>query len=81
MSDRRRLGASDGPPYLAAAPEELDDIGVDVPALAPGESVVVVVKLPRRRSGRAVAWVTLAGWEVSLTDRGSPALQLSTSGP
>jgi N-acetylmuramoyl-L-alanine amidase len=69
-------------PYLRRAPAELEPIGPDLPALAPGESVVVTVDLPSPPgAGRAVAWISLAIDGAALADRGSPALQLSTGAP
>jgi hypothetical protein len=68
-------------PYLARAPQRLQPLGVEVPALAPGESTVVSVVLPAAPAGRAVAWVTLSADDTTLADRGSPALQLATEAP
>ena len=68
--------ASDAP-YLAAAPSQLEPLDVDVPALAPGESVEVTASLPIPGvAGRQLAWITLAG-DRPFTDDGSPALQLA----
>jgi len=63
-------------PYLASAPE-LSSAGVTVPALAPGESVLVHVSLGLPPGGRQVAWITLADSAAPLTDSGSPPLQLA----
>ena len=69
-------------PYLSAAPERLDALDADVPALEPGESVVVSVDLPPAPAGgRAVAWISLSVERASLADRGSVALQLSNEAP
>ena len=68
-------------PYLARAPQQLQPLGVEVPALAPGESTVVSVVLPAAPAGRAVAWVTLSLVDATLADRGLPALQLATKAP
>src|SRR5688500_2733587 len=68
-------------PYLARAPQQLQPLGVEVPALAPGESVVVSVALPEAPAARAVAWVTLRLDDMTLADRGSHALQLATEAP
>lgn len=68
-------------PYLARAPQQLQPLGVEVPALGPGESVVVSVALPAAPAGRAVAWVTLRLDGTTLADRGSPALQLASQAP
>jgi N-acetylmuramoyl-L-alanine amidase len=62
-------------PYLARPPE-LTPLGAIVPALGPGESVVVELTLPAPPSGgRAVAWVTLQLDGVVLAETGNPALQ------
>ena len=68
-------------PYLARAPEGLQTLGVEVPALGPGESVVLSVALPEAPDGRAVAWVSLNVGDTTLADRGSPALQLASEAP
>jgi N-acetylmuramoyl-L-alanine amidase len=69
-------------PYLAGPPEELATIGPPIPALEPGESVVVTAELPPPPAGmRAVAWVSLLVDGASLTDHGSPALQLGSRAP
>lgn len=68
-------------PYLRRAPDALDDIGLDVPPLAPGESVVLVVKLDVPVAERGMLWVTLGSDEASFSDLGSAPMQLSTSGP
>jgi hypothetical protein len=68
-------------PYLRRAPAALDDIGLDVPLLAPGESVVLVIKQEVPVSERGMLWVTLANEQASFSDLGSAPLQLSTTGP
>jgi len=68
-------------PYLAFAPEELAPIDIGVPALAPGESVVLDVTLPSPPAGRGVAWISLWSDGGTLADHGSPALQLSSGAP
>jgi N-acetylmuramoyl-L-alanine amidase len=69
-------------PYLAAAPENLEALDAEIPALEPGESVVVSVNLPLDPAGgRAVAWISLSVERASLADRGSVPLQLSSEGP
>jgi hypothetical protein len=69
-------------PYLAAAPSELVALAPEIPALEPGESVLVTVELPPRPdSGRALAWISLSVERASLADRGSVPLQLSNAGP
>ena len=71
-----------GAPYLPRPPRDLQTLDVEVPSLAPGESVVVTVPLPPQPSGgRAVAWISLGNGGVTLADLGSPALQLSSDGP
>jgi N-acetylmuramoyl-L-alanine amidase len=69
-------------PYLAAAPENLEALDAQIPALEPGESVVVSVDLPPPPAGgRAVAWISLSVERASLAERGSAALQLSNEAP
>jgi N-acetylmuramoyl-L-alanine amidase len=69
-------------PYLAAAPADLGPIGPALPALEPGESVVVTVELPPPPSaGRELAWISLLVGGAALADLGSPALQLETGPP
>ena len=66
-------------PYLRQAPPNLATQAVDIPTLAPGESVVLRVPLPPPAgSGRQIAWITLASAAAPLTDLGSPPLQLAT---
>jgi hypothetical protein len=65
-------------PYLARAPDALAPLAVEVPALRPGESVLVSVELPRPPgSERAVAWISLKEGSATLAEGGSPALQLA----
>ena len=52
--------AASDQPYLARAPDELQSLGLEIPALAPGESVVVSTELPLQSGARAVAWISLA---------------------
>ena len=68
-------------PYLRRAPETVSPLGVEVPALDPGESTVVEVVLPDSPAARAVAWISLVIDGESLSDLGSPALQLSSETP
>ena len=68
-------------PYLAFAPDSLASLDIAVPALAPGESVVVQVTLPPPPAGRGVAWISLSMDGQTLADHGSPALQLSSEAP
>lgn len=68
-------------PYLPAAPARLEPLGIDVPALAPGESVDLRAPLAVPDSAeRQVLWLTLAGPDGSYADLGSPALQIATAG-
>jgi N-acetylmuramoyl-L-alanine amidase len=70
-------------PYLARPPEDLKSVGPELPALDPGQSVVVGIELlPKPGEGRALAWISLSVDRASLADRGSPpALQLSSEAP
>jgi N-acetylmuramoyl-L-alanine amidase len=71
-------------PYLARSPEELKPLDARVPALEPGESVVLSVELPEPAAasgGRSVAWITLADRDRTLGDLGSPPLQLGDRAP
>jgi N-acetylmuramoyl-L-alanine amidase len=72
-----RIGwAPSDQPYLPSAPE-LSPAGVTVPALAPGESVLLSLPLGPPPAGRQIAWITLADAAGPLTDAGSPPLQLA----
>ena len=67
-------------PYLPAAPDALSPLDVEVPSLAPGESVVVAVHLPEPPDGRAMAWIGLGADAFDFADLGStfpPAPQRS----
>ncbi len=68
-------------PYLRRAPAALSDLAIDVPPLAPGESVRVVVRMSLPVMERGIVWITLSQEDHRLTDLGSPPLQLTTSGP
>ena len=69
-------------PYLRRAPEEMESLGVEVPPLEPGESVVVSVQLPPGPdAARALAWITMRVGDATLADFGSPALQLASAVP
>lgn len=69
-------------PYLASPPAELRSVGVPLPALGPGESVVVEVVLPDAPSGsRGVAWISLLVEDTTLSELGVPALQLARDTP
>jgi N-acetylmuramoyl-L-alanine amidase len=69
-------------PYLRQAPEDLEALDVDVPALEPGASVELQVQLPPASAdGRELAWISLTDGQTTFADLGSPALQVSTSTP
>ena len=68
-------------PYLRQAPDSLDDAALDVPPLAPGQAVVLVIKREFPVAERGLLWVSLDSSGTSLSDLGSPPLQLSTGGP
>jgi hypothetical protein len=69
-------------PYLAHEPRRLEPIGPSIPALEPGESVVVTASLPPAPAGgRALAWISLSEPRASLAGRGVAALQLSNEAP
>ena len=69
-------------PYLAAAPDDLAPVGELLPALTPGESVVVDVELPASPGGpRALAWISLRTGSTMLADLGSPPLQMANRAP
>ena len=64
-------------PYLARPPQ-LAPLDVEVPALAPGESVDLELRMPNPPSGdRSVAWITLLAGTTVLSDFGVPPLQLA----
>ncbi len=67
-------------PYLREPPRDLIPMSVDIPRLQPGESVGLVLPLPPSAGGgRQLVWITVADGERSLTDLGSPPLQLATA--
>ncbi|MGZ6255631.1 MAG: N-acetylmuramoyl-L-alanine amidase, partial [Candidatus Limnocylindria bacterium] len=68
-------------PYLRQPPDQLNDLDVVVPALAPGESVALRVPMNVPAGDRAMVWITLRSGDVSLSDLGSAPLQLSIEGP
>jgi N-acetylmuramoyl-L-alanine amidase len=76
---RAGWGASDEP-YLRQAPDVLGELPLEVPPLAPGESVLIVVQLASGASGAESLWLTLAAGEMLLSDLGSPPLQLRVPG-
>ena len=66
-------------PYLPSAPDRLEELPVDVPVLAPGESVRLSVPLAAPLgTERQIGWITLRGSNVPWTDLGIPAIQLAT---
>jgi N-acetylmuramoyl-L-alanine amidase len=66
-------------PYLPSAPDRLEALPVDVPPLAPGESVRLSVQLdPPSATERQIGWITLRGSNVPWTDLGTPAIQMAT---
>jgi N-acetylmuramoyl-L-alanine amidase len=74
--------ASENAPYLYLAPDDAEAAdAIAIPALEPGESVVVEVEHPGLGSGRGLAWFSLSVGTELLTDHGSPALQLLTEAP
>jgi hypothetical protein len=68
-------------PYLREEPDALSDLGLLIPALAPGESVVLSVKIDPPAPEGGVLWITLEAGNVRLADLGSAPLQLRMSGP
>ena len=64
-------------PYLPQPPDDLVRLGNEIPALGPGESVVVEAGLPATPAERSVAWIGLRHGNELLADAGSPALQVS----
>jgi N-acetylmuramoyl-L-alanine amidase len=65
-------------PYLGQPPDDLVPVGNEIPALSPGESVVVEAGLPAAPAEPAVAWIGLRDGNDLLADAGSPPLQLSS---
>jgi N-acetylmuramoyl-L-alanine amidase len=69
-------------PYLYLPPSQLAEIGEALPALEPGESVVVSVEMPAPpQATRALAWISLRTDTSTLAEHGSPALQLANGTP
>jgi hypothetical protein len=66
-----------GSPYLAQAPATLEEAGLEIPALAPGESATLHVPLELPEAGRSLLWLSLADGDRTFADLGSPALQLA----
>lgn len=69
-------------PYLREPPGDLGQLDVEVPALEPGASVELEVRLPPPSSSRrALAWISLGDGDATFADLGSPALQVATGSP
>jgi N-acetylmuramoyl-L-alanine amidase len=68
-------------PYLRRPPDKLDDLGIGVPPLKPGESVVLEVPISVPVADRGMVWISLASGDTQLSDLGSAPLQLATEGP
>jgi hypothetical protein len=68
-------------PYLRVAPKSLAPVEVEIPALAPGESVDLSAALPSPGDGRWLVWLTLSDGSQTFADLGSPPLQLATERP
>jgi N-acetylmuramoyl-L-alanine amidase len=65
-------------PYLRQPPTSLVPTGVEVPPLAPGESVELRLPMsPPSGSARSVLWLTLASGDQAWTTFGTPPLQLA----
>ena len=82
--DDLRLVAGSAPatePYLRLAPDAPDEIAVEIPPLAPGESVIVRIILDASSSDAETLWITLATGDGTFADLGSAPLQLTTSEP
>ena len=68
-------------PYLRAEPRALEPIGDVLPALGPGDAVVLELELPTPPPGRALAWISLLVEGQPASTYGSPALQLASEAP
>jgi N-acetylmuramoyl-L-alanine amidase len=68
-------------PYLADPPSALQPLDVEVPPLAPGQSVELKVPVQAPTAAkRQLVWISLSG-DADFTKLGSPALQLATRNP
>jgi N-acetylmuramoyl-L-alanine amidase len=67
-------------PYLRQEPDALLDLGITIPPLAPGESVVLLVKMDVPAGEREMLWISLATGAGPLSDLGSAPLQLAIEG-
>ncbi len=68
-------------PYLRAEPSGLRPVGDVLPALGPGDSVVLELELPAPPPGRALAWISVLVEGEPASMYGSPALQLASEVP
>jgi N-acetylmuramoyl-L-alanine amidase len=69
-------------PYLRRPPDNLQPLDVNLPPLAPGESVELRLPVTDPGSaGRSVLWLTLADANGAWTMLGSPPLQLALAAP
>ena len=67
-------------PYLRRAPANLTPLAITVPALLPGESVLLLLPVARPTNApRSIAWITLASGDDSLAAIGSSPLQIAVS--
>jgi N-acetylmuramoyl-L-alanine amidase len=67
-------------PYLRQEPDAFLDLGIAIPPLAPGESVVLLVPMDVPAGEREMLWITLATGTGPLSDLGSAPLQLAIEG-
>ena len=67
-------------PYLRQPPDAVGDLGIEVPPLGPGESVVVLVQEEVPAGGTGLVWITLVNGDRTFSDLGSAPLQLRTGG-
>ena len=67
-------------PYLRQPPDAVADLGIEVPPLGPGESVVVLVNAEVPAGGAGLLWITLANGDETFSELGSAPLQLRTGG-
>ena len=69
---------ADPGPYAYGMPEGAAPIGPQLPALAPGDSVVVELDRAILADGDGLAWFSLMVEQENLAEHGSPALHLAT---
>jgi len=72
--------AASSEPYLRQEPDALVTLGIAIPPLAPGESVVLLVRMDVPAGEREMLWMSLATGAGSLSDLGSAPLQLAIEG-